>query len=99
MGKQFDSLSKNHQEFIEKQHLFFVAAAAKGNVNILPKGMDSFRVIDQNRVVWLNLTGSGNETAAQLLLNDKMTIMFRAYERRPLILRLYGNVDIYHLER
>ena len=97
MGKQFDSISKKHQEFIEEQHLFFVAtAAAEGTVNLSPKGMDSFRVIDENKVVWLNLTGSGNETAAHLLLNDRMTIMFCAFEGNPLILRLYGNARIYH---
>lgn len=97
MGKQFDSISKTHQEFIEKQHLFFVAtAAAEGSVNVSPKGMDSFRVIDQNKVVWLNLTGSGNETAAHLLRNDRMTIMFCAFEGNPLILRLYGNAKVYH---
>ncbi|MEL6561283.1 MAG: pyridoxamine 5'-phosphate oxidase family protein [Bacteroidota bacterium] len=97
MGKQFDSISKTHQEFIARQHLFFVAtAAAEGSVNLSPKGMDSFRVIDQNKVVWLNLTGSGNETAAHLLKNDRMTIMFCAFEGNPLILRLYGKARIFH---
>ena len=97
MGKQFSSISSELQSFIEKQKLFFVGtAASQGRVNISPKGTDSFRVIDQNKIVWLNLTGSGNETAAHLLQNDRMTIMFCAFEGKPLILRLYGSAKIYH---
>lgn len=97
MGKQLESITAELQEFIEKQHLFFVGtAAAEGRVNISPKGMDSLRVIDANKVVWLNLTGSGNETAAHLLKNNRMTIMFCAFEGKPLILRLYGTAKIYH---
>ena len=61
-----------------------------------PKGTDSFRVIDKNKIVWLNLTGSGNETAAHLLKNTRMTIMFCAFEGKPMILRLYGKAKIYH---
>ena len=97
MGKQLDVITEELQNFIEKQKLFFVGTAATdGRVNISPKGADSFRVIDQNKIVWLNLTGSGNETAAHLLKNNRMTIMFCAFEGKPLILRLYGNAKIYH---
>lgn len=97
MGKQFDEISFELTEFIERQPLFFVGtAAAEGRVNISPKGMDTFRVLDPNKIVWLNLTGSGNETAAHLIKNDRMTIMFCAFEEKPLILRLYGKATIYH---
>ena len=97
MGKQLEVITPELKEFIEKQKIFFVGtAAATGRVNISPKGTDSFRVIDQNKIVWLNLTGSGNETAAHLLKNDRMTILFCAFEGKPLILRLYGNAKIYH---
>ena len=97
MGKQYQEISTEHQNFIEEQKIFFVGtAAAEGRVNVSPKGMDTFRVIDQSKVVWLNLTGSGNETAAHLLKNDRMTIMFCAFEGKPLILRLYGTAKIYH---
>lgn len=97
MGKQLDHITTELQAFIEKQQLFFVGtAAAQGRVNISPKGTDSFRVINQNKIVWLNLTGSGNETAAHLLKNSRMTIMFCAFEGKPLILRLYGQAKIYH---
>ena len=97
MGKQLDHITPELKQFIEKQAVFFVGtAASNGRVNVSPKGGDSFRVIDKNKVVWLNLTGSGNETAAHLLKNPRMTIMFCAFEGKPLILRLYGNAKSYH---
>ncbi len=97
MGKQLEKITPALQTFIEAQKLFFVGTAAdEGRVNISPKGMDSFRVIDANTIVWLNLTGSGNETAAHLILKNRMTIMFCAFDGKSLILRLYGNASIYH---
>jgi len=75
--------------------MFFVATAGKeGRVNVSPKGMDSFRIIDEHTVRWLNVTGSGNETAAHVLENQRMTIMFCAFEGRPIILRLYGTASM-----
>lgn len=97
MAKQFSEISLELIEFIESQKIFFVGTAAtEGRVNISPKGMDTFRVLSSNKIVWLNLTGSGNETAAHLIKNDRMTIMFCAFEGKPLILRLYGKATIYH---
>lgn len=84
-------LNAGLSEFISKQHVFFVATAAEdGRVNLSPKGMDSLRILDKNRLVWLNLTGSGNETAAHILANNRMTLMWCAFEGNPLILRIYG---------
>ncbi|MFC1748297.1 pyridoxamine 5'-phosphate oxidase family protein [Pseudomonadota bacterium] len=97
MGKQYDQLSDKHIAFIQQQKMYFVATAPnEGKINLSPKGMDSFRVLDNNRVVWLNLTGSGNETAAHLLENTRMTIMFCAFEGDPKILRLYGHAAVLH---
>ncbi len=97
MGKKLTYITAELMEFIEKQPLFFVGtAAAEGTVNISPKGTDSFRVLDKNKIIWLNLTGSGNETAAHLLKNPRMTIMFCAFEGKPLILRLYGTAKTFH---
>jgi hypothetical protein len=97
MGKQLDSITPELIEFISNQKIFFVGTAAEtGRVNVSPKGTDSFRVINSNKIVWLNLTGSGNETAAHLLRNDRMTIMFCAFEGKPMILRLYGQAKIFH---
>ena len=97
MAKLYDSISEKHREFIEAQKIFFVATAgADGRINLSPKGLDSLRVIERNKVIWLNLTGSGNETAAHLKLVNRMTIMFCAFEGNPLIMRLYGNARAIH---
>jgi len=96
MGKKYDAINERLVDFIIQQHIFFVAtAAADGRVNLSPKGMDSLRITSPNQVVWLNLTGSGNETAAHLLANDRMTLMFCAFEGEPKILRLYGHARAY----
>lgn len=95
MGKQYDAIPQNLIDFIKKQKMFFVATAgSEGRVNLSPKGMDSLRVMDKNTVHWLNVTGSGNETAAHVLENQRMTIMFCAFEDTPMILRLYGKASM-----
>ena len=97
MGKRIKKLTPVLIEFIQKQNLFFVGTAAnEGTVNISPKGIDSIRVLNETKIVWLNLTGSGNETAAHLIKNNRMTIMFCAFDGKPLILRLYGTATIFH---
>ena len=58
--------------------------------------MDSFRVVDNSRVAWLNLTGSGNETAAHVLENGRMTVMFCSFDKQPLIMRLDGQAIAVH---
>lgn len=91
MGKQFPEISDRLGAFISEQKMYFVATAARdGRVNVSPKGLDTLRVVGPNRVLWLNLTGSGNETSAHLLDNPRMTVMFCSFDREPVILRLYG---------
>lgn len=91
MAKQLDQITPQLRDFIGQQLLFFVGTAApEGRVNISPKGMDSLRVLGPTQVAWLNVTGSGNETAAHLHLAPRMTLMFCAFEGAPMILRLYG---------
>ncbi|NOH61555.1 pyridoxamine 5'-phosphate oxidase family protein [Vibrio sp. RE88] len=97
MGKQFSELSDKHIAFIEQQKLYFVGTAAdSGSVNLSPKGGDSLRVISPTQIAWLNLTGSGNESAAHVLNNPRMTLMFCAFEGAPLILRAYGQASVLH---
>jgi hypothetical protein len=94
MSDRFDSLSEEHQRFIAVQHVFFVATAAReGRVNLSPKGGASLRVTGPNEILWLNLTGSGNETAAHLLDTNRITLMWCAFEGPPQILRVYGNAS------
>jgi hypothetical protein len=91
MSKKFPAIEPQHRDFIGRQHVFFVASAtASGRVNVSPKGLDAFRMIDANKVVYLDRTGSGNETSAHLRADGRLTIMFCAFEGAPLILRLYG---------
>ncbi|KGL60139.1 Pyridoxamine 5'-phosphate oxidase [Polaribacter sp. Hel1_33_78] len=91
MSKFYTKITSRLQKFIEAQKIFFIATAPNsGRINLSPKGMDSFRVINENRVLWLNVTGSGNETAAHLNENKRITIMFCSFEKVPNILRLYG---------
>jgi len=86
------TLTDKHVEFINQQHVFFVAtAAATGRINLSPKGMDSFRVIDPATVAYLDVGGSGNETHAHLGADDRATIMFCAFSQPPLILRIYAH--------
>ncbi|MDX1781250.1 MAG: pyridoxamine 5'-phosphate oxidase family protein [Thalassovita sp.] len=97
MAKQFDHMEDSHRAFIEAQHIFFVGTAApEGRVNISPKGMDSLRILGPNRIVWLNLTGSGNETAGHLLQSNRMTLMWCGFEKRPMIMRAYGTARAVH---
>lgn len=97
MAKQFPGLNDALQGFIEAQHIFFVGSAADtGRVNISPKGMDSLRVLGPNRILWRNLTGSGNETAGHLRRVNRMTLMWCSFTARPMILRAYGSARTLH---
>jgi hypothetical protein len=98
MSKQFDAIDDDHAAFIAEQNIFFVATSAPGaRINLSPKGMDSLRVMGPNRVLWLNVTGSGNETAAHLALDPRMTLMWCGFDVRPMILRVYGTARAVHL--
>lgn len=93
MGKVYDSIGDDHREFIAAQRMFFVASAPlspDGHVNLSPKGLDCFRILAPNRVAYLDLTGSGNETSAHLSENGRIALMFCAFAGPPKILRLYG---------
>ena len=98
MGKHYTEIQPEHCEFIAQQKIFFVGTAtADSRVNVSPKGMDSLRVLGPTRVLWLNVTGSGNETAAHVQINPRITLMFCAFDGAPIILRLYGQARVYHV--
>jgi len=93
MGKTYDTITEPLAEFITAQRLFFVGSApagAGGHVNVSPKGLDSFRILDPRTVAYLDLTGSGVETIAHLRDNGRITFLFCAFEGPPKIVRLYG---------
>ena len=91
MAKQFPRMEPKHQDFIRRQHVFFVASRRGGaHINLSPKDGASLRVLGESEVVYLDRTGSGNETSAHLRADGRLTFMFCAFEGPPLILRLYG---------
>ena len=93
MGKLVDALTSHLKEFIEQQHIFFVATAplsAEGHINLSPKGLNNFKIISDTCVAYLDFIGSGNETSAHTLENGRITIMFCSFEKVPNIVRLYG---------
>jgi hypothetical protein len=97
VATQYEQITDRLDEFIREQQMFFVATAARdGRVNVSPKGLDSLRVLGPNRVVWLNGTGSGNESAAHLRDSPRMTLMFCSFAGKPLILRLFGTARAIH---
>jgi len=85
------------RDFITRQHVFFVGTAAKdGRVNLSPKGADTLRIVDDHHIRWLSLTGSGNETAGHIRQQNRITLMFCAFEGDALILRVYGKARVIH---
>ena len=91
MGKQFPSMTPAHRDFIARQHIFFTASAtATSRVNISPRPTDVLRLLDERTALYLDLTGSGSETAAHLRADGRLTLMFCALDEPPSILRLYG---------
>lgn len=93
MGKVHETINDKLKAFVAEQKMFFVATApltADGLVNLSPKGLDSFRILDEKTVAYLDLTGSGAETIAHIRENQRITIMFCAFTGRPNILRFYG---------
>ena len=97
MSKFYKELNEKLREFIENQKIFYVGTAApKSRINLSPKDMDSLRILNANQLIWLNLTGSGNETAAHVLEQPRMTLMFCSFEGKPLIIRVYGKARAIH---
>jgi hypothetical protein len=93
MGKVFATIDDSNQQFILAQPVFFVGSAPlnpEGHVNVSPKGLDSFRILRDSTVAYLDMTGSGIETVAHLKENGRITLMFCAFQGPPKILRLYG---------
>ena len=91
MAQNFPRLEATHRDFVERQKIFFAASAApEGRINLHPRGTEHFRVMSPNAVMWLDMTGSSNETAAHLIADGRLTLMFCAFSGAPRILRLYG---------
>jgi hypothetical protein len=97
MGKLYPEIDERLAAFIRRQKMFFVATAplaGDGHVNLSPKGLDSFAILDPRTVAYLDLTGSGIETVAHLRENGRIVILFCAFEGPPKIVRLHGRGDV-----
>jgi hypothetical protein len=97
MGKVFDEIDQQLRTFIEAQHVFFVATSPldpSGHINLSPKGLDSFRIVDPGTVAYLDFVGSGAETIAHLRENRRIVVMFCAFDGSPKILRLHGSGEV-----
>ena len=95
MSAFYDALTPEIIKFVEAQPMFFTATApAAGRINLSPKGMDTFRVLDEHTVAWLDLTGSGNETATHIRENGRITLMFCGFGAEARIVRLYGTGQV-----
>lgn len=95
MAKFFETIDEAMREFILRQPMFVTGTAAPtGRINVSPKGMDTFRILDERTVAYLDLTGSGNETSAHILNDGRLTIMMCSFDQKPLILRMYGRGEV-----
>jgi Pyridoxamine 5'-phosphate oxidase len=95
MAKQLSQIDETCRAFIARQKIFFAASAEPGaHINLSPRGTDAFAVIDDLTVACLDRTGSGNETAAHLKADGRLTLMFCAFDGPPNILRLYGRGEV-----
>jgi hypothetical protein len=91
MSKFYEQITAELRDFINQQKVFFTATApVQGRINLSPKGMDTFKCLNSQKVAYLDLTGSGNETSGHLQENGRITIMMCSFSEQPLILRLYG---------
>jgi len=104
MGRIYDEITDELVRWLEAQPVFFVATAPSDpetHVNVSPRGLDTFRVLDRSRVAWLDLTGSGVETIAHLKAGGsaggRITLIFCAFEGPPRILRLHGHGRVHEL--
>lgn len=99
MGKTFDAITPEVREFIDAQKMFFVATAPtseSGLINLSPKGLDgTLRVLDEHRLAYFDLTGSGVETIAHLKQNGRIVLMFCAFQGKPNILRIHGRGEVF----
>ena len=97
MAQRFPEIDARLAKFIEAQRIFFTASAtAESRVNVSPREIGAFRLLGPRDVAYLDRTGSGNETAAHLRADGRMTILFCAFEGPPRILRLYGRGRVLH---
>ncbi|HUI27351.1 MAG TPA: pyridoxamine 5'-phosphate oxidase family protein [Candidatus Kryptonia bacterium] len=97
MAAFFDQLEPEHIEFINRQQLFFVATATNdAHPNLSPKGYQALSVLAPDRLAYVDLPGSGNQTGTHVAEHGRITLMFCSFDSKPLILRVYGRGRVLH---
>ena len=94
MGKQYKKLTDEDINFIKKQKVFYIASSSGKEVNLSPKGYDSIRVINNSKLIFLNLVGSGNRTNRDAQNNGEFTLVFNSFEKESKILRIFCKANI-----
>jgi hypothetical protein len=97
MGKVYSEITPAIRSWVAQQSVFFVTTAPlseDGHVNCSPKGLDSFRILSADTVCYLDLLGSGAETAAHVQENRRILFMFCAFQGPPKIIRLHGHAEV-----
>lgn len=94
MGKRYKKLKDSDIEFIKTQKLFYIASCSGLEVNLSPKGYDSIRVLNESSLLFVNLPGSGNRTYRDAIDDGEFTVVFNAFEGKPMILRLFCKAEL-----
>jgi len=97
MADWYRVLAPDHVEFIRAQHVFFVATApadGDGYPNLSPKGYDSLDVLGPSELAFVDMPGSGNQTASHVARGSRITLMFAGFETKAQILRIYGHGEV-----
>ncbi len=93
MADWYNVLAPDHIDFIAEQHVFFVATSppdGNGYPNLSPKGYDSLQILGPGEIVFVDLPGSGNQTASHVARGGRITLMFCGFGSRAMVLRVYG---------
>lgn len=95
MADWYDDIDDERKDWIESQHIFFIATAPDategGFPNLSPKGRNLLRVLGPNLVGYVDYPGSGNETAKHTEQNGRVTIMLTSFDATARTMRLYGH--------
>jgi hypothetical protein len=98
MADWYKTLAPDHVDFIRKQHVFFIATApvdGNGYPNLSPKGYDSLEILGPSEIVFVDMPGSGNQTASHVARGGRITLMFAGFESQAQILRVFGRGKVY----
>jgi hypothetical protein len=90
MGKITSTLTQSEIDFIGNQKLFFISSCSNEEVNLSPKGYDSIKVLDNNKLVMIDYPGSGNRTARDIENGGKITLLFTSFDAIPRNLNIFA---------